>query len=136
MSFSVLSVILYLRSESGSESKCLRIWGRKCSCEKYQRKREKNNQKHKRESWWIKIYKETMVQRKKTGLEERILCSELRNCVFVNSVSNSLWQVYIQNSFELDLKLRTCSNQTRCTGEMNKEVNLVYSATHVKFSFF
>ena len=70
------------------------------------------------------------------GLEERILCSELRNCVFINSVSNSLWQVYIQNFFELDLKLRTCSNQTRCTGEMNKEVNLVYSATHVKFSFF
>ncbi|KAB0369517.1 hypothetical protein FD755_018510 [Muntiacus reevesi] len=43
---------------------------------------------------------------------------------------SGLWQVYIQNSFELDLKLRTCSNQTRCTGKMNKEVNLVYSATH------
>ncbi|KAB0347104.1 hypothetical protein FD754_011961 [Muntiacus muntjak] len=35
-----------------------------------------------------------------------------------------------RNSFELDLKLRTCSNQTRCTGKMNKEINLVYSATH------
>lgn len=45
-------------------------------------------------------------------------------------MSKSLWWVYIQDSFELDLKLRTCSNQIRCTGEMNKEVSLVCSATH------
>lgn len=69
-----------------------------------------------------------MIQKEKEG-------SGLRNCIYVNSVSKSAWCAYIQSSFNLELKL-ICSNEKRWTGEMNKEFNLVYSATHMKFRFF